>query len=52
MNANKKIKEINKLFEQGKFDKAKKAYRKLIELYPEKSVYFAAQLKNLDKPKK
>jgi tetratricopeptide (TPR) repeat protein len=37
---------------QGKFDKAKKAYRKLIELYPEKSVYFAAQLKNLDKPKK
>jgi hypothetical protein len=37
---------------QGKFDKARKAYRKLIEQHPEKSVYFAAQLKNLDKLKK
>jgi hypothetical protein len=37
---------------QGKPDKAKKAYRKLMELHPEKSVYFAAQLKNLDKNKK
>ncbi len=44
---------IAQLFaKQGKFDKARKAYRKLIELYPEKSVYFAAQLKNLDKLKK
>ncbi len=37
---------------QGKSDKARKAYKKLMELYPEKSVYFAAQLKNLDKYKK
>ncbi len=37
---------------QGKMDKARKAYKKLIELYPEKSIYFAAQLKNLDKNKK
>lgn len=37
---------------QGKLDKARKAFRKLMELYPEKSVYFAAQLKNLDKTKK
>jgi tetratricopeptide (TPR) repeat protein len=37
---------------QGKLDKARKAYKKLIELYPEKSIYFAAQLKNLDKLKK
>jgi tetratricopeptide (TPR) repeat protein len=37
---------------QGKTDKARKAFRKLIELYPEKSVYFAAQLKNLEKLKK
>lgn len=42
-----------KLFvSQGKIDKARKAFRKLMELYPEKSVYFAAQLKNLDKTKK
>ena len=32
---------------QGKFDKAKKAYRKLIELYPEKSVYFADQIQKI-----
>jgi tetratricopeptide (TPR) repeat protein len=37
---------------QGKLDKARKAFKKLIELYPEKSIYFAAQLKNLDKLKK
>ncbi|MBL0314309.1 MAG: hypothetical protein IPP69_00535 [Flavobacteriales bacterium] len=37
---------------QGKIDKARKAFRKLMELFPEKSVYFAAQLKNLDKTKK
>lgn len=37
---------------QGKMDKARKAYRKLMEQFPEKSVYFAAQLKNLDKLKK
>lgn len=37
---------------QGKPDKARKAYKKLIELYPEKSIYFAAQLKNLEKHKK
>ena len=34
---------------QGKLDKARRAYKKLIELYPEKSVYFAGQLKNLNK---
>jgi tetratricopeptide (TPR) repeat protein len=34
---------------QGKLDKARKAYKKLIELYPEKSIYFATQLKNLNK---
>jgi tetratricopeptide (TPR) repeat protein len=38
--------------QQGKLDKARKAYKKLIELYPEKSIYFAAQLKNLEKHKK
>jgi hypothetical protein len=37
---------------QGKFDKAKKVYRKLMELHPEKNVYFAAQLKNLNQNKK
>lgn len=37
---------------QGKPDKARKAFKKLMELHPEKSVYFAAQLKNLDKYKK
>ena len=37
---------------QGKLDKARKAYKKLMELHPEKSIYFAAQLKNLDKLKK
>ncbi|MDZ4823460.1 MAG: tetratricopeptide repeat protein [Flavobacteriales bacterium] len=37
---------------QGKMDRARKAYRKLMELYPEKSIYFAARLKNLDKNKK
>lgn len=36
---------------QGKIDKARKAYRRLIELHPEKSVYFAAQLKNLNTKK-
>lgn len=38
--------------QQGKLDKARKAFKKLIEQFPEKSVYFAAQLKNLDKYKK
>ena len=38
--------------QQGKTNKARKAYKKLMSLYPEKSVYFAAQLKNLDKYKK
>jgi hypothetical protein len=37
---------------QGKIDKAKKVYRQLIALHPEKSVYFAAQLKNLNQNKK
>jgi hypothetical protein len=37
---------------QGKLDKARKAFRKLIEQHPEKSIYFAAQLKNLDHFKK
>jgi hypothetical protein len=37
---------------QGKLEKARKAYKKLMELHPEKSIYFAAQLKNLDKLKK
>lgn len=37
---------------QGKIDRARKAYKKLIEIYPEKSIYFAARLKNLDKNKK
>lgn len=37
---------------QGRLDKAKKAFKKLMEQHPEKSVYFAAQLKNLDKFKK
>ncbi|MBL7941749.1 MAG: hypothetical protein JNM00_03230, partial [Flavobacteriales bacterium] len=37
---------------QGKIDRARKAYRKLMELYPEKSIYFAVRLKNLDKNKK
>jgi tetratricopeptide (TPR) repeat protein len=36
---------------QGKLDKARKAYKRLIELHPEKSVYFAAQLKNLNTKK-
>jgi hypothetical protein len=40
------------LVAQGKSDKARKVYRRLMELYPEKSVYFAAQLKNLTSPKK
>jgi hypothetical protein len=34
---------------QGKMEKARKAYKKLIELFPEKSIYFATQLKNLNK---
>jgi tetratricopeptide (TPR) repeat protein len=34
---------------QGKIEKARKAYKKLIELFPEKSIYFATQLKNLNK---
>ncbi len=38
--------------QQGKPDKARKAFKKLMELHPEKSVYFAAQLKSLDKYKK
>jgi|GEM_PF-605585 len=38
--------------QQGKLDKARKVYRRLIELHPEKSVYFAAQLKNLNTFKK
>jgi pentatricopeptide repeat protein len=37
---------------QGKFDKARKVYRKLMEQFPEKSVYFAAQLKSIEKFKK
>ncbi|MFN9799482.1 MAG: tetratricopeptide repeat protein, partial [Bacteroidota bacterium] len=37
---------------QGKLDRARKVYRRLIELHPEKSVYFAAQLKNLNANKK
>lgn len=37
---------------QGKIDKARKVYRQLIALYPEKSIYFAAQLKNLNQNKK
>ncbi|MFM7234479.1 MAG: hypothetical protein ACKOZM_07790 [Flavobacteriales bacterium] len=37
---------------QGKLDKARKAYRKLMEQHPEKSIYFAAQLKNLEHFKK
>jgi len=40
------------LARQGKLEKARKVYRRLMELYPEKSVYFAAQLKNLNVPKK
>ena len=36
---------------QGKIDKAKKAYKRLIELFPEKSIYFATQLKNLNTKK-
>jgi hypothetical protein len=39
------------LASQGKKEKAKKVYRKLMELHPEKSIYFAARLKNLDKLK-
>lgn len=37
---------------QGKLDRARKVYRRLIELHPEKSVYFTAQLKNLNANKK
>lgn len=37
---------------QGKLDKARKAFRKLMEQHPEKSIYFASQLKNLDQLKK
>lgn len=37
---------------QGKIDRAKKAYKKLMVLHPEKSVYFATQLKNIDRIKK
>ena len=37
---------------QGKFDKARKVYRKLMEQFPEKSIYFAAQLKSIEKFKK
>lgn len=37
---------------QGKLDKARKVYKQLMAEHPEKSVYFAAQLKNLDKYKK
>jgi hypothetical protein len=37
---------------QGKLDKARKAFRKLMEQHPEKSVYFATQLKNLEHLKK
>lgn len=37
---------------QGKTDKARKAFRKLMEQHPEKSIYFAAQLKNLEHFKK
>ena len=36
-------------FQQGKIEKARKTYKKLIELFPEKSIYFATQLKNLNK---
>lgn len=42
-----------KLFaQQGKMDKARKVYKQLMVLHPEKSVYFAAQLKNLNQQKK
>ncbi len=42
-----------KLFvKQGKLDKARKVYKQLIALYPEKSIYFAAQLKILNQNKK
>lgn len=37
---------------QGKIERARKVYKRLMELYPEKSVYFAAQLKNLNATKK
>jgi tetratricopeptide (TPR) repeat protein len=37
---------------QGKIDRARKAYKKLMVLHPEKSVYFATQLKNIDRIKK
>lgn len=37
---------------QGKIDRAKKAFKKLMVLHPEKSVYFATQLKNIDRIKK
>jgi hypothetical protein len=37
---------------QGKLDKARKAFRKLMEQHPEKSIYFATQLKNLEHFKK
>ena len=36
------------LAQQGKSEKARMVFKKLMELYPEKSIYFAAQLKNLD----
>jgi hypothetical protein len=35
------------LTQQGKTEKAKMVYRKLMTLHPEKSIYFAAQLKKL-----
>ena len=36
------------LAHQGKVDKARWVFKKLMELHPEKSIYFAAQLKNLE----
>ena len=36
------------LAQQGKADKARLVFKKLMELHPEKSIYFAAQLKNLE----
>jgi hypothetical protein len=36
------------LAQQGKVDKARWVFKKLMTLYPEKSIYFAAQLKNLE----
>ena len=36
------------LAQQGKTDKARWVFKKLMEIHPEKSIYFATQLKNLE----